>query len=391
MNQTQIIMQLVPLALWNAETDPSMAIKPFVEDALAIEIRLPKQVNMRSERMRYQLCCKRIQSAVSRMADETECQTLSPAYFNILRIIAESKPGELFRSRISTCFIPPALINDAISGTKELADQMGLSDDANIKKRISFLEKAGTQGAGIVELHDFLSLATEDLAGPIVQDSAVSDEILSPDNNLQMNEALSNEDLKSHLEILCQKIDEGLQLGEPVNFSNQPHPIITEALHSFAYRNDRNQSGEIKVIYMDGTAAEAFPAYSLECVQQTDNWDEILPVRASLISMRHLEMDDKVDFAWFRNRKVSTAAPFAETDAYCTATTLEMIQGLKDGENFHLHLYQTGLETAVVGFYRGLVKVLSQFRSRPHAPRIRVVPYYYDRGKESYQPGKAWV
>ena len=54
-------------------------------------------------------------------------------------------------------------------------------------------------------------------------------------------------------------------------------------------------------------------------------------------------------------------------------------------------LYQTGLETAVVGFYRGLVKVIKALRNSQDAPVIRVVPYYFDRKDNDYKPGSVWI
>jgi hypothetical protein len=388
MNNTQIIMQLVPSDYWDNEADAATAIKPFVEDALAIERRLPKQVNLASERMRYQICCKRIQNAASRMELKTKKEALSPDYFEVQRIIAESYPVAFSDSRISACFFPPNMLDIAIIKLENLAETSGFSENPDVNKRIKFFKTAIEKDAGVIETIDFLVDAAD---GNMITDAPIADrkdthpsiKAVSTDH-----EMLSNEDLKSIEEILRNKIVFGLETGEPVNFSNQPHPVITEALHSFVYHEEGKSSGEIQVIYMDGTEAEPFPAYGLASPESTVDWDEIPPVKASLISMRHLEMDDKVDFAWFRNRKVSTPAPFAETDAYCTTTTIEMLHGLGDGEYLHLHLYQTGLETAVVGLYRGLVKALSEFRKSSNAPIVRVVPYYYKN--DAYQAGTPW-
>jgi len=112
-------------------------------------------------------------------------------------------------------------------------------------------------------------------------------------------------------------------------------------------------------------------------------------LKASLISMRHLEMDEHVDVAWFRNRRVSLPRPFAETDAYCTEETQRLLSGMS-GTGVRLELHQTGLETAVIGFYRGLVRSLIAARSRGSESRLRVVPKYYSRRESSYVDGSVW-
>ena len=106
--------------------------------------------------------------------------------------------------------------------------------------------------------------------------------------------------------------------------------------------------------------------------------------------MRHLDMDEKVDFAWLRNRKVSVARAFADTDAYCTERTIELLREVEN-KGLCLHLYQTGLETAVVGFYRGLVRVLKDRRNDSNALPLRVVPYYFSGKDGLYKPGRTWI
>ena len=73
------------------------------------------------------------------------------------------------------------------------------------------------------------------------------------------------------------------------------------------------------MIYTDGSQGENLP---LQCLPKREKEEfEILlkfpPLRAALLSMRHLEMDDKVDISWFRNREVSKARAFSETDQFC--------------------------------------------------------------------------
>ena len=208
----------------------------------------------------------------------------------------------------------------------------------------------------------------------------------------QADDELSKEEHQKLLDILRSKIEKALKTNGEVNFSNQPHSVIADVLNEFVYKSDPNEPEKhIRVIYMDGSEAEPFP---LRCLATPPKYPEpgmeLTPLKTSLISMRHLEMDERVDFAWFRNRMVSVARPFAETDAYCTERTMELLDGIND-QWLHIHLYQTGLETAVVGFYRGLVKVLKTLRNDRDAPAIRVEPFYFNRKDNDYRPGRVWI
>jgi len=167
--------------------------------------------------------------------------------------------------------------------------------------------------------------------------------------------------------------------------------VITEVLNEFVY----SESGSVEkpayigVIYTDGSQGEPFP---LRCLPRPDEAEvgrlsQVQPLRVALLSMRHLALDHDVDMAWFRNREVSKARAFAETDAFCYAQTQNVLQESRDSGHLRLYLYQTGLQPAVIGFYRALVEEL-MLRSQAH-PSLEVVPYYY-RSKGGYQQGHAW-
>jgi hypothetical protein len=142
------------------------------------------------------------------------------------------------------------------------------------------------------------------------------------------------------------------------------------------------------VVYADGSEAAPFPLCGLTPAgSETRKENGAIVIRASLVSMRHPEMDERVDFCWFRNRKVSAARPAAEMDAACADETAVLLAGLAIRE-VELHIYQTGLEPAVVGFYRGLVRHLRNRCSRNAALGFRVIPFYYRGG--SYCSGSVW-
>lgn len=385
MNTSRIKLYLLPEEFWQKRDDPLSDISVFVRDALAIERRIKKGVNLVNERMRYQLCCRRIQSAVARYHDEgLETEILDDGYIAFLRFLyADAKTCECASlSRISANFFPPERVEEQIIFFKNIVHTItALDGDVNISKRVTFFEKAKARGAGIVEVQEFY----------------VSDENKQAElSNLPIRQmkasvtieedTLSQEQRGNMLKALNAQIDNAIQTGGEVNFSNQPHSVITEALNFHVYRNGVNQDEKsVKVVYMDGSEAERFPLHCLETSENKDISEQDTRIlKVSLISMRHLAMDDHVDMAWFRNCEVSVARPFAETDAFCARRTIELLKEIEN-RDFCIHLYQTGLEPAVVGFYRGLVRFLHSQEKRC----LRVIPFYKKAGQ--YEEGTPWT
>ena len=101
--------------------------------------------------------------------------------------------------------------------------------------------------------------------------------------------------------------------------------------------------------------------------------------------MRHPEMDADVDAAWLRNREISQVRPAAETDSIVFEhTAVQLLELAKLGPRI-VWLYQTGLEPAIVGFYRALVEHL-----RDHPGTVAVAPCYF-RHDGRFEEGSPWV
>jgi len=390
MNPTILNLYLVPGNFWEERSDAAAAIAEFVDDALAIERRIQKGIDLENERMRYQLCCRRIQEFVKHMGSEWDSEILGQGYFDFMQYLYAKFPAEMTRNRLAACFFPPTKISAQIVDFKRLIQKAGLENNDEIKKRVAFFEKVCKENAGAVEIADFLVPGeTESTKDEVAITLPLLPEIRS--TGYEWGDELSKEEVASLLNILKSRIQKALESGGEINFSNQPHMVVADALNEFVYKEKPDEPEKlIRVVYMDGSESEPF---FLRCLTKPNdlNTGQDLPiVKAALISMRHLEMDEKIDFAWFRNRKVSVARPFAETDSYCTARTMELLKKIEN-KALHLHLYQTGLETAVVGFYRGLVRVLKERRKRSETPPLRVVPYYYSSGDGQYKPGRTWI
>jgi len=391
MMETKPILYMRHDGFWKENSDARLDIAPFVEDALIIERRLLKGANAPNERMRYRLCCRRIQEAALSAGDESERMILDQGYYDVLDLLWEQFPAAVLKSRLTACFFRPESLSEHLNHFKALVKQAQLEEHPDIKKRLDFFEKAQTCGAGVVEVSDFLVPAQEKKK---VQEEAFSHlrKGRASTGRHEMEDAVSEERRLGMLQNLKRCIARAIETGGEVNFSNQPHFVVADALNGFVYRDDPDElETRIRVVYMDGSQAEDFPLRCLNrpCEGKATNTGLELPsLKAALISMRHLEMDEIVDMAWFRNRKVSVPRPFAETDAYCTQETIKLLHTVEGG--LHIELYQTGLETAVVGFYRGLVEVLKQRRSVHKAPPLRVLPRYYAGKTEGYRAGKLW-
>ncbi|MFF5032239.1 hypothetical protein [Nocardia salmonicida] len=115
---------------------------------------------------------------------------------------------------------------------------------------------------------------------------------------------------------------------------------------------------EVPVAYRDGSRArQGFPFRAGRMAAQRPEHND-LELRLALLSIRHAEMDAIVDGAWLRNVEVSMPRAAAETDDYVYATSRDQLDELTDRgrRRVHIELFQTGLEPAVVGFYRAVAE-----------------------------------
>ena len=175
--------------------------------------------------------------------------------------------------------------------------------------------------------------------------------------------------------------------------------VLTEVLRQYVDRRGQEPVW-VPVVYRDGSKAEAdFPFRCLDLTRQLrDPADLDLELRLTLLSIRHTEMDPVVDGAWLRNAEVSRPRPAAQTDDFVYHTSVKQLAALtrQGALTVRLHIFQTGLETAVVGFYRAVTEFLLA-----HPGRLEVVPRFYaaSRSKSAtvedelagFEIGEAWA
>jgi hypothetical protein len=175
--------------------------------------------------------------------------------------------------------------------------------------------------------------------------------------------------------------------------------VLTEVLREQVERGDAEQV-DVPVVYRDGSQARA--PFPLRCLRLTEAEmvDSDLELRLALLSIRHTEMDPVVDGAWLRNADVSRPRPAGQTDDFVHEMSVDQLRALTEegARRVRLRIFQTGLETAVVGFFRAVVEHLSV-----HPGTLEVVPMFYSprRGGErtdgvaedyaGFEPGAIWA
>lgn len=149
--------------------------------------------------------------------------------------------------------------------------------------------------------------------------------------------------------------------------------VVTEILREFVVATDGSLRIDTPVEYRDGSrAAHNFPLRALPLRDALP--PPSLQLRLALLSIRHAELDAIVDGTWLRNTDVSRPRPAAQTDDLVYDISRKQLDQLTAGQrHVRLTLYQTGLETAVVGFYRAVVDHLLA-----HPESISIQPMYFD-------------
>jgi hypothetical protein len=169
--------------------------------------------------------------------------------------------------------------------------------------------------------------------------------------------------------------------------SGVQNAVVTEILREFVTTAPDTSRVDVPIEYRDGSrSAQPFALRSLELRTQLAGAE--LDLRFALLSIRHTEMDAVVHGAWLRNAEVSRPMPAAQTDDLVYEISRTQLLELTSGgsRRVRIHLYQTGLETAVVGFYKAVVDHLLEFKGT-----VAVQPMYFQNSpqpRKNNRPGK---
>lgn len=158
--------------------------------------------------------------------------------------------------------------------------------------------------------------------------------------------------------------------------------ILTQGLRRFAAADGRAAT-TARVVYRDGSEG---PDITLGAVPLGDGVPGDWPVlRLAMMSMRHNDLDPDVDGAWFRNRLLSRSMTEGQTDHLAFDLSVRRLEDLLREGPVVLELHQTGLQPAVMGFYRAVLTVLED---RPGS--VVVCPKLHRAGSSTARDADPW-
>jgi len=404
----------IPASFWQLSPKNRLNLSEFSVDALSCERRMAKEVNLKDEHTRYTLICEQMEQEIiysgrlQWMKEWTEFPGIIssgrfPAialFDGYLSILSRLVDQPILNERLGASFFPPDQITKHRQFFQSWSKEQNLGESQVVKQRLAFFDVAMSAGCGIVELQtSFLPARIDETAlmqlkgiSQKNEDQAQFIDIPKFEISELDREIFGEKGKKQHLlKILIGQIQDALRKNEPVSFGNQaPNDVITEALNHFVFvSGDRSITPtKLRIAYSDGSEAEPFPVLCLQRLPDIALETVSRPLRVSLMSMRHFELDPEIDFCWFRNREVSRTRTLAETDSFCFNNTISQLDDCMKQGNLYIELFHTGFEPAIIGFYRGVAQKLLQLRNSK-TPSLRVIPLYF-RGGKNYQKGEYW-
>jgi len=355
-------------------------LNPLVHDVRAAERKISRQVNVENERKRLIKAHQRIDGILlEAMADQSINRVrLSNSFYPLLvRVNAQKTTSE---QQILAGF----LLADDLSKQIllwETDDSLMNRDDWHFW--VEFCRETFMSGNGVFLWH----------ANNLEQ----KEQVESISLNCETQTFLSAEDIEAVFDDnpSSDRVQETLNLqfeaallGKcAINLSNQPHNVITNAMHTYIYKKKALGDGKVDVVYTDGSSARPLQLGLLYERNNTFSLSstEAVMINAGLMSMRHQGMDMDIDLAWFRNCEVSKSRTLALSDEYCYQESLRLLEQLAaEFSVASINLFQTGFQPAVVGFYRAY----AQMKAAGQIDDIAVIPYFYNRG--TYCTGEIW-
>jgi len=183
--------------------------------------------------------------------------------------------------------------------------------------------------------------------------------------------------------LISQALDDSGNEEASILPSGVTNPVLTEALRRNAHAEAGVRRIDLPVRYRDGSRGLEFPLRALTLTRRVpEHWRQL---RFTLMSIRHVDMDAIVDGAWLRNARVSQRRQAGHTDQVAFETSSRQLCSLDPNIPTVISMYQTGLQPAIVGFYRAVVYHLIKYPKS-----IVVVPYYFQGGMQ-FDRGTAWT
>jgi hypothetical protein len=172
---------------------------------------------------------------------------------------------------------------------------------------------------------------------------------------------------------LLNQAREFMSVGAPFPVQGVSNRRLAQLLFRLAH-GDR---GEIRFAFGDGSVSTSFPLPPLAPPIGQAEWSlarrPLVPV--GLISRRHPVMDREVELYLLRNAQVRATEGSSDCELLAYDETRRFLDDALDAagdRGLLVELYQTGLEPAVIGFWRAACDTL---RERPSVP-LRLRPRF---------------
>lgn len=170
-----------------------------------------------------------------------------------------------------------------------------------------------------------------------------------------------------------------------INLSVPKHTATAPVLRRFAY-NRSYQGREIPVVFRDSSRPTPFPVGCLNPVPSPTGARDVIKI--GLSSFRHPDMEFLIDLYLMRNRELNAEPSMAAEEKLTFHRTVELLSDPALNGGVEIWAIHTGLEPMIMGFYRGVVKILQE-RERRGLPRTLVIKplLYAPEGESQKHPG----
>ncbi|MFA6368877.1 MAG: hypothetical protein WCX20_00655 [Candidatus Shapirobacteria bacterium] len=365
----------------------------LVDQALYDEKELSLNVNRKNVENRHYRVLDRIAylGKVALLSSRIIWKDFDGELLNRISLLLKNNRDQLRSSRLIKTIYPFHLLSEIINDIKNVQTLLPEAEEL-----ITFLKKAKKNEKSVIIVIDQHNKEEEEVIEKKIDDEKLENTFKGqfvPDRIIDYSD-------KSFYQVLEQTIWNAVnstKVGRinSVSLGEVPHPVITQVLHTFSYRQIQDASFpiSINIIYADGSQPKPFPLFRLK-KRNNENLKEfrkLIPLKIGMLSCRHQELDSIIDSYWIRNIEMRMAgSTSAEKDEFVYQTTKERLaQIIEKNHPIRMNFYQTGFQPVVVGFYRAVVEFLMETQEGP--PYLEVIPQIHDsRSKNNTATNYSW-
>ena len=189
---------------------------------------------------------------------------------------------------------------------------------------------------------------------------------------------------------LIHKLKYALSKGEPIGSSDKldRHAKLIKSIRDFVFLkgNKNEQDPFVRFAYDDGSVGGEFYLF---CLKEIDKPNPTENINLGLISNRHHELDNIIDYYLIRNSEISRGEDvfISDQEQIAYKKAFEFFELTLKSSNkktiYQVNLYHTGLEAAVIGTYRAIIRILldSEYRRKiifkPFITENEILPEWF--------------